>query len=240
LTSTVAFLTTGWLAPSTPSAAEDVLARSRAVYASLRSYADTGTMIYEYGPRGAVLADHHTFKTSYRAPRNFYFEFNKDAGTDRFVVWSDGPAFHTWWAATGVTDTYPPGRGTDAFAIGAVPTSNTITNIPPLLFSTAGLTGTLTELRDASVAGTEVIDGHQCQKITGIAKSTYAATGNEVNVRKVIVWLDTDTALVRRIFEDSSGVPAGNTSRSTVTFEPRANPTLEDAKFRFTPPKGNQ
>ena len=227
---------TGWLVPSRPSGAEDVLTRSRALYASLRSYADTGSMTSEYGPKGAVITEHHTFKTFYRAPRSFYFEFNKDAGTDRFVVWSDATAFRTWWAATGVTDTYAPGSGTEAFAIGAVPTANTITNIPPLLFSTAGLAGTLTELRDASVTGTESISGHTCQKVSGVAKSVYGATGNEVNVRKVTVWVDAETALVRRIVEDSSGVPAGNTSRSTVTYEPQANPTLDDSKFRFTAP----
>lgn len=240
VTCIVALLTAGALAPSRPSAAEDALARSRSVYASLRSYSDTGAMTTEYGPRGTVITEHHTFKTFYRGPRQFYFEFNKEAGNDRFVVWSDGPAFHTWWAATGVAETYPPGSGAQAFAIGASPTLDTLIDIPPLLFSTAGLAGTLNEMRDVSVAGTEMIAGHQCQKVAGVAKSVYGATGNEVNVRKVVVWIDAETALVRRIFEDSSGgAPAGTTSRSTVMFEPQANPTLDDAKFRFTPPKGN-
>ena len=232
----VIFTLAGALRPVVPNTTDDILARSRAAYASLRSYADTGSMTSEYGPKGAVITEHHTFKTFYRAPRSFYFEFNKEAGTDRFVVWGDDTAFRTWWAATGVTDTYGQGRGTEAFALATSPTSNTITNIPPLLFSTSGLAGTLTEMQDASVVGAETISGHRCQKVSGVAKSVYGATGNEVNVRKVIVWIDADTALVRRIIEDSSGVPAGNTNRSTVTIEPEANRPLDDSKFKFTVP----
>jgi outer membrane lipoprotein-sorting protein len=231
----LAFSIGAWLAASMPPGAEDVLARSRTVYASLRSYADTGSISVEYGPPGAVITERHTFKTFYRAPRNFLFEFVKEAAADRFVVWSDGTVFRTWWAATGVADTYPQGRGTEAFAIGAVPTANTLTYTAPLLFSAAGLAGALTELGDATIVGTESVSGRQCQKVSGVAKSVYAATGN-VNVRTVIVWVDNETALVRKIVEDASGTPAGNTSRSTVTLDPQANPTLDDAKFRFTPP----
>src|SRR5205823_14683429 len=81
----VALLTASALAPSRPSAAEDALARSRSVYAALRSYSDTGAMTTEYGPRGTVVTQHHTSKTLYRGPPQFSFEFTKAAWSDRQV-----------------------------------------------------------------------------------------------------------------------------------------------------------
>jgi hypothetical protein len=105
---------------------EDVLARSRVLYGSLRSYADTGTVDVEFGPRGAVVRERHTFKTSYRSPRHFYFDFTKHQDVDRFVVWGDDEGLHTWWRTTGVENSYPRGQGITAFVTGSVPTKNSL------------------------------------------------------------------------------------------------------------------
>jgi outer membrane lipoprotein-sorting protein len=216
---------------------DDILARSRATYAALRSYADTGTVDVEFGPSGAVIKERHTFTTYYRAPRLFYFDFNKHQQADRFVVWSDEEAFHTWWRTTGVESTYPKGQGATAFVTAAMPTKNSITQTAPLLFSTAGLVGTLTEFGDASVVGKEAVGGRECHKLVGVARSVYPATQHVTNVRKTTVWIDTETLLVRKIVEDAPrGTPAGTVSRVTTTFQPQANPTLEDSRFQFVPP----
>ena len=51
------------------------------------------------------------------------------------------------------------------------------------------------------------------------------------------MWVDVETALVRKVLEDApEGSAAGTVSRVTTTFEPQANPTLDAARFRFTPP----
>jgi hypothetical protein len=51
------------------------------------------------------------------------------------------------------------------------------------------------------------------------------------------VWIDVETSLVRKIFEDTpKGAGGGIASSITTTFEPQANPTLEDGRFRFTVP----
>src|SRR5580765_5301277 len=85
-------------AERTLQADDDVMQRSRAMYAALNSYADTGVIVFEYGASGK---DQHTFATSFnRAPRGFRLEFNKQGG-DRYVVWGDSDAFHTWWKTTG-------------------------------------------------------------------------------------------------------------------------------------------
>lgn len=221
-----------------PPSADELLTRSQAAYAALKSYADSGTVDTEFGPPGGVLHEHHTFKTAYRAPRHFLFDFVREEKVDRFVVWADDAAFHSWWQATGVAETYGKGEGGGAFIAGGEPTLNALMQLSPWLFPQADLTGPLTEFGGASLAGTEAIDGHSCYKLAGVGKSVYRASGRVVNVRRMTVWVDAQTLLVRRVFEDTAeGGPAGNLNRSTVTFEPQPNPTLDDARFVFAPPK---
>lgn len=97
-------------------ATDDILAKSRAVYASLRSYADTGTVIHEHGTAGV---SRHAFRTNYRAPRHFHFEFNEDKadGSGRLAIWCEGRDFQSWWSDTRLHSTYPPGKGNVAFAL---------------------------------------------------------------------------------------------------------------------------
>lgn len=217
--------------------ADDILARSRAMYAALTSYADTGTIDEEYGPAASPIHARHTFRTYYRAPRRFFFEFIKENSADRYVVWSDDDAFHSWWQATGVAQDFPKGHGATAFTTGAYPTKNALTQIAPLLFSTAGLTGTLTEFTETADAGMEPLEGVPSYKLLGVAKSTYQTSGHVANIRATTVWIDARTLLVRRVREDASAQgPAGNVSRVTTTFVPQANPALDDARFSFVPP----
>ena len=63
----------GFRATATVSSAEDILDRSRAMYAGLNSYSDTGVVVNEFGTSSK---ERHTFTTYFsRAPRGFYFDF---------------------------------------------------------------------------------------------------------------------------------------------------------------------
>src|SRR5512143_755744 len=137
-------LAMAWSAGSSASA-DDLLARSRAAYAGLHSYSDTGTVVVEFGNAPTPSREQHTFRTWYRAPRLFRFEFTKAKQADRYEVWSDEQVFRTWWKATGGISTYPKGQGASAFTTGSVTTYGALTSIAPWLFPQAGLTGTLTE-----------------------------------------------------------------------------------------------
>lgn len=217
--------------------AQDVLTKSQAAYASLQSYSDTGTVDTEFGPPNGLLREHHTFTTLFRAPRHFLFDFVKEDKADRFVVWADDEAFHTWWQATGAAEAYAKGQGGGAFVAGGQPTLNSLMILSPWLFPQGDLTGALTEFGDATLAGTEPINGHPCYKLSGVGKSVYRQSGHVVNVRKMTVWIDTQTLLVRRVFEDTADDTGAYANRFTTTFEPQANPPLADARFAFTPPR---
>src|SRR5205823_3436944 len=134
------------------------------------------------------------FKTYYRAPRHFYFEFNKDKSVspDRVVVWGDDAAFHSWWLTTGVHETFPPGSGATAFVTTSGTTGGSVLQIASLLFPQAGLVGTVAESSELKDAGAESISGRPCRKLTGKAQSAYG-TGYVTNPRQVTIWIDADT-----------------------------------------------
>ncbi len=217
----------------------EAIERSRAVFAALRSYSDTGTIVTEMQVSGApMIVERHSFVTFYRAPRHFYLEFNEDkkAGGDRYVLWGNDEAFHTWWSTTGVQDTFPKGKGALAFNVSVTPTQGMSLLIAPWLFAQAGLEGPLVNLQDAKTGELEPVGERRCHKVTGGSRTAYSR--NLDRLRPTTVWVDAQTSLVCKVFQGSApGTPAGTTQHVTVTFEPRANPAIEDARFLFTPAK---
>lgn len=223
------------LRPAAPAltAADDLWQRSRAAYAALHSYVDTGTVLYEFG---VSSQERHSFTTAFsREPRRFYFDFKK-AGGDRYVIWGDTDAFHTWWKATDVAQDYPNPNNAGALSLAGPSTVGAASKIPTLLYAKAQLPGDFANVKDVSVAGTETADGHPCQRIVGTAYEVYGATGRQVNERKLTMWIDAESLLIRRVIEDWKPLP-GQVSRRTTTFQPVANPPLDDSRFRFVPPK---
>lgn len=223
---------------ASPAGNDDVLAKSKAVYASLKSYSDTGTVDEDFGPPNGRAHDRHVFKTSYRAPRHYYFDFVKSHNADRWVAWSnDDNTLHIWWKTTGKEETYPKGKWQVPLLIGGSQTKGSLTQLSPFFFPQDKLFGTLTELGDITPASKEVLNGHECFKIKGTARSVYQGTGHVVNIRPVTVWIDAQTFLVRKVFEGTAqGAAPGWIQQTTTTFEPQPNPPLTDAQFQFKPP----
>jgi outer membrane lipoprotein-sorting protein len=218
--------------------ADDLLIRSRAKYAALKSYADTGTVITEYNPgAGATLTERHKFTTYFRAPKQFSFEFKAES-TERLAIWIDGAEVQSWWSATGVHDTYPQGQGASGFAMATLPTKGSVVQIASLLFP--GLQSATTDLTEARLIGSESIGGKTCHKIAGIVALAYS-NGVVTSTRPTTVWIDAESLLLRKIVEDTPrGSPGGIIDRVTTIFEPRANPDLKGLQFRFSIPASAQ
>jgi hypothetical protein len=116
-------------------------------------------------------------------------------------------------------------------------TAGTSVLIPSLLFAKADLPGSIRQIREAAHAGFESVSGHRCHKIVGTAAQFYPS-GQMTNVRQVTVWLDAESLLVRKVFEDTpKGYPTSSFLRLTINLEPQANPRLEAASFQFTVPR---
>jgi outer membrane lipoprotein-sorting protein len=219
-------------APAKPSPAADLWERARAAFGALKTYSDTGTLLSEFG---ASSQERHSFETAFsREPRRFLFDFKKQGG-DRYVIWGDPDAFHTWWKSTSVQQDYPNPNNAGALTLAGPITVGAASKIPTLLYAKAQLPGDFANVKDLSIAGTEAIDGQPCQRVTGTAYDVYGATGNRVNERALTVWFDSASLLIRKVVEEWKPLP-GQVNRRTTTIQPIANPTLDDSRFRFVPP----
>lgn len=209
--------------------ASEIVQKMRDAYGALSSYSDSAVIVRDYG-----TTDRHTFTTYFnRAPRHFLLDFYKQGG-DRYVVWGDSDAFHTWWKTTGQTTDHPNPNNTPAITLSGPQTQNAIVKIPTLLYSKSKLGGDFTNFVDPKLEGNEDVSGHACYRIAGKASDTYSATGKEVNIRKMTFWIDRETFLLRQVREEWPPV-GGTSTRVTTSYEPRANPEIEPAKFKFLP-----
>jgi len=220
-----------------------VLKESIAYYGTLSSYADTGTTRQEV----PGIVDEAKFTTYFRRPtRDLYFDFQAltstnpgnhftiDMSAERFVIWMFNGAMQQYDFKSRALE--QKAGQVQALQTAAHGTTGASILIPSLLYAQSDLPGPIRQIRDARQAGMETINGHACHKVTGTAAQELS-NGRRVNERPVTVWIDAETRLVRRVFEDTPvGLPGSTYLRLTTTLEPRANPTIEDARFRFTPP----
>jgi outer membrane lipoprotein-sorting protein len=225
----------------------DVLAKSIKYYSTLTSYADTGTVRRET----AGIVDDARFTTYFRrTTRDLFFDFQSltsltrstrfsiDMTSARTVIWMSKGEMQTYDGRTQAHEAINPEAGGQVRALqnGNYASQGVSILIPSLLYAHSRLPSTILQIGEAAPAGVEEIDGRRCHKITGVAAQFYPS-GQRTNVRAVTVWIDSETQLIRRVFEDTpKNYPAGGVSRLTITLQPQANPTIPDAKFQFTIP----
>ncbi len=84
--------------PSTPEAAR-IIAQAVKVYASCRSYQDTGsvTTVYQQQHRFDSVK---TFRTTFVRPGRFFYEYTTREGKpkDLYAVWTVGKPIYCWWS----------------------------------------------------------------------------------------------------------------------------------------------
>ena len=217
-----------------------VLTDAIAHYATLTSYADTGTVSEEI----AGMIHESSVRTYFRrATRDFYFDYHPhrtryprlnghtaDTSGNRLVLWMLGGRMESYSFYFKRHTVVGAEQQTSALKDGIPYTAGTSVLIPSLLYAKGRLPGTLLQLETAAVAGSDTVDGHRCHKVTGEA-AEYYPSGRRTNVRQVTLWIDADTKLVRRLVEEKQ-TSDGTPHRLTVTLDPSANPTLLDETFR--------
>jgi hypothetical protein len=217
--------------PARAQSAENILQKTKDAYLALKSYADTGLILEEFA---ANSKEKHTFATYFqRAPRRFLLQFKKQGG-DEFVIWGDPDAFHTWWKTTAQQTDYPNPQNVAAISGSGYNTKGAAMKVPTLLYGKSALAAMMLDIADPVLGGTDDVGGHRCNRITGRASDKYAATGKEVNIHRVTVWTDAESSLVRQVREEWKA-PPGKIQRTTTTYEPQADPTLDEARFKFAP-----
>jgi outer membrane lipoprotein-sorting protein len=226
--------------------AEDALKRSAAAYAALTTYADSGTVVEQT----SGFQDKFAFRTYFtRKPRNLFLNFSmieseynsgfKIKGNSETVIWMENGLLQTYFTKNQEHTTYPEdgGRQVEALKSASYGTKGISVLTPSLFYTKAGLASVVQATEEATAAGTETVDGRPCLKVMGIERWRYPS-GQVTGVRQVTIWIDAETYLIRKIFQDTpKSMAKGSISRLTTTFRPYANPTLEGARFRYTVPE---
>jgi len=226
--------------------AEDALKRSYAAYAALTTYADSGTV--EVQTSGFV--DRYVFRTYFtRQPRNLFLGFRyveseyndgyKLKGNEEFVIWMENGNLQTFDAKTQEHQTYPEDGGRQVHALNSASytTKGVSVLVPSLIYTKAGMASMIQATEEAASAGTETVDGRPCLKVMGIERWRYPS-GQVTGVRPITIWIDAESYLIRKIFEDTpKSMGRGVIERRTITFRPHANPALEPTRFRYTVPE---
>ena len=223
--------------------AEDALQRSSAAYAALTAYADSGTVVDDAGG----FKDKYTFRTYFtRQPRNLFLDFSmieseyNDGHTIKSdyatVIWMENGLLQTYVRTTQEHTTYPEdgGRQVEALKGATYGTKGVSVIVPSMIYTKAGLASVIQATEEATAAGSDAVDGRPCLKVTGIERWRYPS-GQVTGVRPVTIWIDAETYLIRKIFQDTpKSMPRGGISRRTTTFRPHANPSLAPTSFRYT------
>ncbi len=231
----------------TPPSADDILARSRAAYAALASYADSGTVLDET----SGFSDRSTFRTRFtRSPRNLLIDFRSLVSeyksgarvplNTQLVLWMENGELQTWSSKDQAHNTYPANGGQQVNALknAGYYTRGASLLVPSLLYSKSGLVSPVLATDEATEDGFETVNGRKCHRIQGVERYRYPS-GQETGVRAITIWIDAETYLIHKILQDTPrGYPRNEISRRTTTFKHRANPTLEAAQFRFAVPQG--
>jgi hypothetical protein len=235
---------------SDASAEDPVIGPVKAAYARLTSYADTGTVVKE--TPGVITRSRVT--TFYRRkPLDFFLDYEVLSQemmktvddyrryNRRRVFWMHDGELQTYAFDTRDHQIYPPtSNQTNALMNSSAFSDGVTVLIPGVLFGKSALPSTIRQIEEAKEVGTEDVDGKPCRKILAIA-ADYYPSGQRVSVRPVTLWVDMETSLIRKVFEDTPKAYGANTySRLTVTLAPQANPPLDDSKFEFNVPPAQQ
>ncbi len=225
--------------------ANEVLGKMRTAYAALTSYADSGTVLDE----ATGFTDRSTFRTFFtREPNNLFIEFRGVASEDKIgnrlpltshmVLWMESGELQTWSSVSQAHETYPRAAGQQVNAVrnAGYFTHNISVLIPSHLYSQSGLASPVHAAEEVEADGFETVHGRKCYRLLGVERWRYPS-GQETGVRAITIWIDAETYLIHKVFQDTpKGYPRNEISRRTTTIKHRANPKLAPAQFRYTVP----
>ena len=226
-----------------PFSAEDVLAKSRAAYAALTSYADSGTVLDET----TGFTDRTTFRTMFtRAPRNLFIEYRAVASEYKsghrlpldanIVFWMENGDMQSWSSKDQSHNTISAEQQVNALKNAGYYTKGASVVVPSHLYSKSGLISPVHATDEPTNDGFETVNGRKCHRIKGVERYRYPS-GQETGVRAITIWIDAETYLIHKILQDTpKGYPRNEISRRIMTIKHRANPKLEPAQFRYKVP----
>lgn len=145
--------------------AKSILDNVFKVYSRLKSYQDEGILIETRDESTGGTIEKMPFKTSFRRPNMFRFEWTDYTITKlgrTHIVWSNGKEVFTYWEP----DRYEKEESLSLAVAGATGVTSGAARTVALLLLPEELGGaTWKDLKEVSLAGEEVVDGVNCYRI---------------------------------------------------------------------------
>jgi hypothetical protein len=212
-----------------PSPADDLIERTRRVYAECDSYSDEGEQKSLIAHIAGSPPHRHwsrlVFRTRWKRPNWFYFEYRDvDVGPEedwsRYVIWSTPAGAHSWWSVQPERDTRTTLQRAIAGATGV--SGGTANLIPSLLFET----GARLKLPTTSGFWGHIADleGASCLRIPMLWQDN----------RESALWIDQTSALIRRCDErcEFTGERMRKQAESTIASLSSSEASEMDAETR--------
>lgn len=219
-------------------AAQELLKATATKYALAKTYQDEGVVAIVLDTEGDAFKDRKPFSTAFERDGRFRWEFKSSVQVggkldQRYVVWSkDGKSFKSTW-------TIQPGKLSEFESIVSAmagPTgvsSGSATVVIPLLQPGFNVRYQTTDLTDAALRGSEMVDGVECTIVHG---------KQAIDDADVTLWIDGDHA-IRKLRALSTvnpaSTPAGSPStekafkvEKVITIKPLFDAEIPDAAFQ--------
>ncbi len=221
----------GWLDPVPVDEqtfdARDILRKTAQVYRASKSYVDTGTVQTVYKNSSREWTGETKFRTAYVAPSEFRFESNmRDMpGVEAdFIAWRDQNGVKAWYNLN-PDITKDIASIQSALDTGAGISRDTSGLIPGLIFYGTKLGGDIVRLANPVRLEDAEIDGFDCFQVQG---------KREPHDGPTIVWIDKESFLIRRIYEEDEIRDA--TTKTTWYYKPELNGPVDEDALQFDMP----
>lgn len=177
--------------------AEEIIEAMLEHYATIPTYEDRGEVLsrgYKYQSDELTDESRLEFRTVFRRPAEFYFEFAEaQAGPtvvgeepERMILWSDGVHVRAFWEEMSQVDEHDD---LDIAIAGFTGISLGAAGVVPFLLRGSEELSWIGGLTDLELLESEEVDGHRC----------YVVGGNAEDKLAVRFWIDTEHFLLRRL-----------------------------------------
>jgi RNA polymerase sigma factor (sigma-70 family) len=202
---------------------EEILDRMSKVYATCKSYHDSGVVKTVFVEAGGNRTVEKPFTTAFVRPDRLRFEYKEKGGDgqeQRHIVWRKGKEVQTWWdVRPGIEK---PGSVGLALGGAAGVSGGSATAIPALLLPDE-VGGRLTAMTAAKRVQDAKLGKAECFRIEGT-----------FGVSPTTLWIEKATFLVRRI--DMQMKFDNSRTETTTTYDPAIDGEVNEKNLEFDPP----
>ena len=212
--------------------AKEIMGRMAQVYASCKTYRDTGVVSRIFSLFGIAIdrwTDTMPFSTAFLRPNHFRFEFKSrfdrtQNNWHRYIIHNDPTGVRTWWDIDSGIEYEESLSLAIAGATGV--SGGSAHTIPVMLLPEVVGVWRLTDLKNPSTLKDGIIDDHECWRIYGKNR-----LGNPMTL-----WVDKKTSLVRRI-ETRYRIYFLLRTDKTTNYRPEVDVEIDPQELRFNPPE---